>query len=107
MHSLSLQLLMDRELSHAMRDIFLTVFEVLSDHFTTALDLASKLCSQFNDVKLLSPQPFPVDVKVAPTGLFLQVVGCINKNIHLVEKQFREIILPAIQYVIEIMKVIV
>ena len=33
------------------------------------------------------------------SGVFLQVVGCINKNLHLVEKLFREIILPLIQLV--------
>ena len=40
------------------------------------------------------------DVKIGPgtsPGLFLQVVGCVNKNLHLIEKQYRELILPAIQ----------
>lgn len=74
------ELLMDRELSHALREIFDTILDNLcADHFTTALELAA-------------------EYKGGPTGVFLQVVGCVNKNIHLIEKLFREIIMPLIQY---------
>ena len=36
------------------------------------------------------------EVKTGPIGLFLQVVGTVNKNFHLIEKQYREVILPSI-----------
>jgi hypothetical protein len=83
------ELLADRELSHASRDIFFTVLNVLcGDHFTVALDLA-------------------IDVKGGPVGLLFHVIGCINKNIHLVEKQYRELILPSIQLVHQLIFIII
>ena len=40
---LSTQLLLDRELSHVMRDIFLTLLNILgADHFNVAIDIAGK-----------------------------------------------------------------
>ena len=45
-------------------------------------------------MRIVSPV---AEVKVGPAGVFLQVVGCVNKNIHLMEKQFRELIIPLIQ----------
>ena len=85
-----------------MRDIFLTVLDVLcADHFSTALDLAGRW-----DVGRAAGHHAQLyatctgDVKIGPgtsPGLFLQVVGCVNKNLHLIEKQYRELILPAIQ----------
>lgn len=75
-------LLSDRELSENVKDIYFTVLEKLcAEHFHTALDIA-----------------LAVDLKSAPVGYFCTTVGNVNTNMHLIEKLFRETIMPCILY---------
>lgn len=39
---------------------------------------------------------YAVDPKTAPVGYFCTVVGNVNTNMHLIEKLFRETIMPCI-----------
>ena len=89
---------MDRELSHALREIFDTILNNLcADHFTTALELAGTHKHTHTQQVILNTATLVAEYKGGPIGVFLQVVGCVNKNVHLIEKLFREIIMPLIQ----------
>ena len=83
-----------------MKDVYLTVLDKLCvDHFHTALDIAQT--GEASPHTLPAPKNVtcfwnPVDPKQAPVGYFCTVVGNINTNMHLIEKLFRETIMPCI-----------
>ena len=47
----------------------------------------------------LSP-PCAADPKSSPTGLFCLVVGQVNSNMHLIEKLYRDTVVPCIRYML-------
>ncbi|XP_064403702.1 exocyst complex component 5-like [Halichondria panicea] len=73
-------LLGERELSELVQGVYFAILDkVCTEHFHTALDIGQN-----------------VDPKMSPVGHFCVVVGNVNCNMHLVDKLFREAILPCI-----------
>jgi hypothetical protein len=74
-------LLMDKELSVLVRELYFIILDKLCiEHFLTALEIAQS-----------------ADPKSSPTGLFCLVVGGVNSSMHLIEKIYRDTVVPCIR----------
>jgi hypothetical protein len=81
-------LLMDKELSVLVRELYFIILDKLCiEHFLTALEIAQS-----------------ADPKSSPTGLFCLVVGGVNSSMHLIEKIYRDTVVPCISYAPEATK---
>ena len=102
------QLLVDKELSVLIRQLYFIVLEKLcTEHFLTALDIA-QACQWITHslthllTHSLTHSPthtltHSADPKSSPTGLFCLVVGDVNRCMHLIEKLYRDTVAPCIR----------
>ena len=105
---------MDKELSVLVRELYFIVLDKLCiEHFLTALEIAQSGLPQCNIIASVSitlsslspslppslPLPClpPADPKSSPTGLFCLVVGGVNSSMHLIEKLYRDTVVPCIR----------